>query len=703
MGARRYKLGMPKSNFAFPDWAFDNLPPPLSTPPPSPEEVEANDARVNDLNNQFIDARQQVLFTAPQAFLRLQGADAITRAADAGEVFDTLREQTLDQTANVHQRNRLAPMLDWHLVDANDEINRYVARQSDAWQQGVAARTVELATRQAVLDSGDPEKVGFAAMAAYDAEKARALKAGLQPDAAHESGRGAWSGAYRAAILAQAEQDPAQAVTLFKQARYTLDPQTRDSLEPRVEAISRDATAETLADQALTPGADRKALLEDSAVPAEIRQLAESKIATRENGAAAARKSRIETLDGHLESDTPPALAGATYVPGTYATIADGYAAAGNPDKAASARRLAANEALLTGVASATPARQMQMLAEFEPGEIRDQALRIKDAGDRLLANDPLCWGVTTQRANGVVDLAPLDLTPSPTNTPEAIATALAKREQQARQIEALSGRPTLAMTKEEIATLKTALDTAALEGKQKILRGLASGLSCDVVARLALELAGQGPLADGYAIALSTYAAKRPEQDALADRILDGLDRMKTAGDGGKPVADTGPDWRRVFDEKIGDSLAVLDGKDAAAVRTSAAALYIQAMALKGIGGSTVSHDELDNAIRDLLGKPIDGSGTGGASATDILDDIAREAVHLGQIAVKPYVDFYQRSIVEPFRRGLILLAQSPLGDPGLYASLQGLGRQVCWRQVQADWPPGHCALSSGWTRPRR
>jgi hypothetical protein len=107
--------------------------------------------------------------------------------------------------------------------------------------------------------------------------------------------------------------------------------------------------------------------------------------------------------------------------------------------------------------------------------------------------------------------------------------------------------------------------------------------------------------------------------------------------------------------------------------------------MTLKGLGGSTVNGYELENAILDLAGKPIDSSETGGAFATDILGDITREAVHLSQLAVKPYVDFYQRSIVEPFRRGLILFAQSPLGDPGLYASFQGLG------------PPGTLAATIG------
>jgi hypothetical protein len=184
--------------FYIPAGAVFAEPPPA--PQPTPEEAEANAARVNDLKNQFIDYKQQVLYTAPQAFLRQRGSDAITRAGEAEEILGTLRQQTLDQTADVHQRTRLDEMLDWHLADAREQIHRHVAEQSDAWQQGVAARTVELATKQASLESGDAEKVGFVALAAYDAAKARALKAGVPGEAAHESGRGAWSGAYKAAI-----------------------------------------------------------------------------------------------------------------------------------------------------------------------------------------------------------------------------------------------------------------------------------------------------------------------------------------------------------------------------------------------------------------------------------------------------------------------------------------------------------------------
>jgi len=155
-------------------------------------------------------------------------------------------------------------------------------------------------------------------------------------------------------------------------------------------------------------------------------------------------------------------------------------------------------------------------------------------------------------------------------------------------------------MTKKEIAELKTTLDTAPLASKQTMLRNLANGLTGGAIARLAPVLASEGPLADGYALALAAYAAKRPEQNTIADRILDGLDRMKAAGEGGRPVADTGPAWRQAFDEKTAATLASLDEENAAGLRTATAALYTQSMALKGRAGTILDGHELDSAIRD-------------------------------------------------------------------------------------------------------
>ncbi|MBN9490552.1 MAG: hypothetical protein J0H44_25235 [Alphaproteobacteria bacterium] len=53
----------------------------------------------------------------------------------------------------------------------------------------------------------------------------------------------------------------------------------------------------------------------------------------------------------------------------------------------------------------------------------------------------------------------------------------------------------------------------------------------------------------------------------------------------------------------------------------------------------------------------------------------IAADAAQYGQVMARPYVNFYNNSIVKPFYTALGALANSPLGDPGFYASLQGIG----------------------------
>ena len=618
------------SKFAFPDWAFDDLRPAVPVPPPSPEEAEANDARVNDLKNQFIDYKQQVLYTAPQAFLRQQGSDAITRAGEADEILDTLRQQTLDQTANVHQRTRLDGMLDWHLTDAKEQIHRHVVEQSNAWQQSVAARTVELATKQAALESGDAEKVGFVALAAYDAEKARAIKAGIAPELAHESGRVAWSGAYKAAIETQAGTDPQQAVKLFRQAQYTLDPQTREALQPRIDDLSRGAEADALADKALVPGADRASILDDPAITPEVKRLAESKIAMRETTAAAVRQSQIDALDSRLGSDAPEALAKANYMPGTYATIADGYAAAGDLDRTASARQLAANETLLTGFAGMTPADQAVALDKLEPGPVRDQALRIKDATDRMLANDPLRWGTTTQRANGVGELVPLDLTPSPTNTPQTIAAALGQRQQQARLIEKLSGRPTPAITHEEIAALKAKLDEVPPDQQSKLLGPLAA-LPSDAISSVAQALAS-GDNGDArsrsYAAAFALLAGNNPQRAMIADQILRGA-QIRKDSDGQGASASSNAWQRALLDDLASASLDT--SRMAPAIATDAiAAVYAWQMSQQGCLDGPLDRDVLDKAIVAVTGGPAIRTGQS-LSLADNGVDVAQQPAGRG------------------------------------------------------------------------
>ena len=55
--------------------------------------------------------------------------------------------------------------------------------------------------------------------------------------------------------------------------------------------------------------------------------------------------------------------------------------------------------------------------------------------------------------------------------------------------------------------------------------------------------------------------------------------------------------------------------------------------------------------------------------------DNYVEPAWNLALYSVQPYLNAYQNFVVSPFQYGLSALARSPLGDPGLYASLQGIG----------------------------
>ena len=80
--------------------------------------TEANEPRVQDLNNRFITRMQDVLRTGPDAYLKREGADAIKAAGATTETLKVLKAEILGQGVNGYQRNRLGPILDAHFASA---------------------------------------------------------------------------------------------------------------------------------------------------------------------------------------------------------------------------------------------------------------------------------------------------------------------------------------------------------------------------------------------------------------------------------------------------------------------------------------------------------------------------------------------------------------------------------------------------------
>src|SRR5262245_54090778 len=79
------------------------------------EARDANEARVQDLNNQFISAQQQLLYTGDDAFYKRQGRNAIEGAPDATQRLLDLKQGLIDQTTNEYQKQRLTGILNNHV------------------------------------------------------------------------------------------------------------------------------------------------------------------------------------------------------------------------------------------------------------------------------------------------------------------------------------------------------------------------------------------------------------------------------------------------------------------------------------------------------------------------------------------------------------------------------------------------------------
>ncbi len=114
------------AEFAFPAWA------PTAPPPPPPEVPEVDRHRIEGLVNGFIAAKQDALFGAPDAFYRRTGADAVEGVPAITKRLSGLRDATLDQANDDHERAALGPRLDAHMADALDGIGRHVTQQRDA-------------------------------------------------------------------------------------------------------------------------------------------------------------------------------------------------------------------------------------------------------------------------------------------------------------------------------------------------------------------------------------------------------------------------------------------------------------------------------------------------------------------------------------------------------------------------------------------
>ena len=222
---------------------------------------EANDTRVQDFTNRFLDGRRAILQTGPDAYYKLSGADAI-RGGDATRAkLTALKDELLGETANPYQRERLGSILDTHLAASATGIMRHTVEQQEVYSRGVATSSIEVARAEAIAD---PAMIDNAIYRAEGA--ARVLHAG-QPPEAIEAGVRTAGGSVIASVIGDrlARNDP-MGVTLFRQHADRLDDHTRRTLGAAAETLSNTLDAAAwLRDRSATlstpaPTGDRRSM-----------------------------------------------------------------------------------------------------------------------------------------------------------------------------------------------------------------------------------------------------------------------------------------------------------------------------------------------------------------------------------------------------------------------------------------------------------
>jgi len=197
---------------------------------------EANDIRVQDLTNRFLDGRRAIL----QSYSSQTGADAIAGADAASANLTSLKDEVFGQTANGNQRQRLAPILDAHLAASTADVTRHAVAQQEVYSRGVATKAIETSRAEAIAD---PSLMDHAVLRAEGA--ARALHAGQPPEAIESGARNA-GGSVIAGVIGDrlARNDP-MGVMLFKRYADRLDPSDRHTLGAAVETLSNSIAAAT--------------------------------------------------------------------------------------------------------------------------------------------------------------------------------------------------------------------------------------------------------------------------------------------------------------------------------------------------------------------------------------------------------------------------------------------------------------------------
>ena len=204
------------------------------------EADRANAARVDELNNEFIDLRNGILHDGDDAFFNRTGRDAILAAPEVHAKLEAARQETLGRAANDVQREWLAETLGKHKIVEHFDIADHAGRQSVAWQKSINRGRLDRLNRQAGRDHADPKMVEALANASESSDRDHARASGHKahsPEAQAEVDI-ARSSVFRHAIEgALAKGAHSTAIKLHERAKDKLVPGDAELLDKMIEAV----------------------------------------------------------------------------------------------------------------------------------------------------------------------------------------------------------------------------------------------------------------------------------------------------------------------------------------------------------------------------------------------------------------------------------------------------------------------------------
>jgi len=199
--------------FEIPEWLM-----PAAPPPPDTSTVDLH--RIEGLVNRFIAAKQDALFTGPDAHYRQTSAGAVNGAPAIFDRLNALRDTALDGADDEGTRLVLGSRLDAHLDEARGGIDRHVAAQRNALNRQTLADRQTLIQRATELEHANDDKLDGLAEANAGAALELARMTGQPEGPAAETAR---SSIWRPAIDRRlTDGDPAQAFSLFERVKDQL-------------------------------------------------------------------------------------------------------------------------------------------------------------------------------------------------------------------------------------------------------------------------------------------------------------------------------------------------------------------------------------------------------------------------------------------------------------------------------------------------